>query len=292
MSSASNVTSGEVFPLLDQAMNRNGLLERIFEYVGPQGLGALSSVSKLIRSFVFDSGPDSMGGRLWRGLNDSEWTDYLKLPAKCSMIDQGVWRTNPRLSQFLIANGLEMPESLGLDWRMDVLPGLKAVDSLKIENDAGMTYIVVPKGVTFRMLSGLFAQALGKPTCFEFISSSVSAAYWDIPVETAYAFVITNSVIENSRRTPLQKRIELPGKNGCEVIDGIEQLALLALTYDKGVRPYNDDPWIYTCVQINNLFFEFGGCAQGGLFVYLHYAYDLSGAGALRRFRPLPLGSS
>ncbi len=302
MSSVSNVASGEVFPLLNLPMNENGPLERIFGYVGPQELVALSSVSQLIRSVVFDSGPDSMGGRLWRGLNDSQWTDYIKLSAKCSMIDQEVWRTSLRLSQFLIANGLEVPpERLGLDYYNDVLPGMKAVNSLPIENNAGLTYIVIPKGVTWRMWSDELAQALGKPTCFEHMSSSVPAAYWDSPVEKAYAFVITNSVIENSKRVSFQRRIELPGKNGCEVIDGIDHLALLALTYivtqeqstsREGIRLYNDNPWTYTCVRINDLFFEIGGFAPGGLSVNDDYGDDFSRAGALRKFWPLELGSS
>ncbi len=302
MASVSTANSGEVFPLLTLPGNENGLLERVFGNVGLKGMVALSSVSKLIRSFVFDSGPTSMGGRLWRGMNDSAWTGYIKQRAKCSVIDQNIWRTSPRLSQFLAENGLEVPpERLGLDWRKDVLPGLKAVDSLKIENDAGMTYIVVPKGVTWRMVNGLLAQALGKPTCFKYITQCVPTAYWDIPVEMAYAFVITNSVIENSRGASLQWRIELPGKNGCEVIDGLEHLTLLALTYivtqeqstsGRGVRLYRNDPWTLTCVRVNDLIFEIGGFSLDGLYVYYYGNVDPRGSGALRRFRPLPLGSS
>ncbi len=189
------------------------------------------------------------------------------------------------------------PEPLGLNLHKDALPGLKAFNSLKIEDDAGMTYIVMPKGVTWRMLSDLLAQALGKPTCFTYMNRTFPATYWDIPVETAYAFFITNYVIENSRMPSRQKRIELLGQNGCEVIDGFEQLALLSLTYivsqeqstsGMGVRLYNDDQSTYTCVRINNLFFEFGGFSRDGLHIpRRQYDGEVLGAGALRRLGPL-----
>lgn len=325
MATVSAVNASEVSPLLNLPMNEGGPLERILSYVGPQGLGALFFVCKQIQSMVVDAGKDSRGGRLWRDAIEAEMVKlleqnptessgiehrvrnvnprlaaYLKpnrvVPQdrkRWSVIDQSVWKASPALSAFLKRNGLEAPDRVGPTCYKTMLPGLEALNTLEIEGSAGTTFIAMPKGITFRMLGDLLAGAMDKPTCFARLDHVFPETYWDISVKEAYAFGITNSVIANSKDVVLEKRVELIAKKKCEVIDGINYLALLTLTYvitkersvsGRGVRLYPCVPSTLTCVRINDLVFEMGDFLQSGVCVFFGGRSAGNGAGAQRTF--------
>lgn len=253
MSSATESVSNRLFPLTDLLMANNApYFERVFGYLDPEGRFTLSCVCKIFTSFS-------------KTLTQTHWLEYLKQYPKWSVIDQTFWKSDLRLIDFLRDNGLDEPtNSPDLSFYRDVLPGLRFFNSLELEEDQGMSYILLPKGLTFRMACTLFAKILDRPTCFTnyqedtAVVDLVPANYWDTPLREDRAFFISNSCIKNSQQNSQPEHVgisdswgrqenplnedgypgirqlkELLVLNNCKRPDPIQLISLLALSYIK-----------------------------------------------------------
>ena len=160
----------------------------------------------------------------------------------------------------------------------------------EIEENAGITVLTIPKGLTFNTLVRLAGSPkVGNTPKFRFIWDRISSEIGDIPVDKTYRIVITNNVFKKSRNLSVSDQKALASKIGCEMPRVLEATVLLVVTFmSSGERLYSDNPWAYTrcSEQLSGYQLVVGGFASAGLVVRnFGFDYDSLGVGGvLRKF--------
>ncbi|MCC5832596.1 MAG: F-box protein [Chlamydiales bacterium] len=245
----------------------------IFSYLSPNELGRIRRVSK-------------QWGRLASMLSLWNALDLRKLSPSLKVFEESDWKTHVDLSSF----GLDVSDAPPLDKRQ-AIPFLKrCIYSLSIEENAGVTLLTIPKGLTFKKLVKLAGSFKGenRPR-FRYIWDRISSEIRDIPVDKTYRLVITNNVFKNSRNLSTSDQEALVKERGCEIPSLLEAATLLVVTYmSTQQRLYNDKPWTYTrCSERGDRYqLVVGGFTLGGLSVgKCNYAGEGCGVGgSLRKF--------
>ncbi len=253
------------------------LVLHIFGFLSPKDLGQTACV---YREWEMLSSDNS----LWKAFDLKELFPSLKV------IDETVWETHVDLT----ALGLSVEDAPPVDKRTEIQILKKLFASLKIENNAGITVLTMPKGLTLNKLVTLAGSPKqGNSTSFRYILPHVLEKLGNNPVEKTYRVAITNSVLQGSRNL-VSAQQELVNKLGCEMPGVLPATTLAILTYISSqaadpTRLYGDNPWTYTrcCEQVGGYNLVVGCFASAGLLVnYIGsaFVYDPSGVGSLWKF--------
>jgi hypothetical protein len=170
--------------------------------------------------------------RKWRRLasDPSLWNafDLRKISPLLKVFDESDWATYVDLSSF----GLDVTDAPPLDKRR-VIPVLRrCLSSFSIARNRGVTFLTIPKGLTFNKLVKLAeSPKAGNITKFIHISNRVLKEIGNIPVDKTYRIIITNSILKKSLYLSVSKQKALLKKIGCEMPKTIEVTALLVVTF-------------------------------------------------------------
>lgn len=171
------------------------------------------------------------------------------------------------------------------------LAALQTMDALDIEGNAGVTEMVIPKGLTPNM----FLAALPEDVraMIRYMHQPYLNRYGNIPVENSSRGFYTNNILNDTRNKPFGEQKAQATQGGCEVMSTLEAMMLLAFTYmesppDARVRLYGDNPLTYTrCKEkVDGYRMVVGGFAPGGFSVSysVTWSHPINGLGVLRKF--------
>ncbi|NGX59337.1 MAG: hypothetical protein KR126chlam3_00488 [Chlamydiae bacterium] len=135
-----------------------------------------------------------------------------------AIIDRSVWEKYADLRNL----GLSVEDEESLD-RRTVIPILEDLfASEKIDAEAGVTILTIPKGLNFRKLINFATfPNEGNMTNFKSIWLQLSELMGDYAVDRTYRVVMTNSVLKGSRNLPVEAQKKLPKVIGCKVPESI-----------------------------------------------------------------------
>ena len=239
--------------------------------------------------------------RKWNevGSKQSLWNafDLKKLFPALKILDEKTWQKYADLS----ALGLSVDDATPPDNRK-IIPDLKRLfASLEIEEDAGITFLTIPQGLSVKKL-GMFAQSPkeGNPTCFgNLFFPNVTDKFGNSVVDATYRIAITNSILKRSRNLSMTTQQNLVNETGCEMPKLLEVSTLAILTYISssksspvclyGDRPYPSSIYTQCPERVDGVDGGFhlvvGGFSQDyGLDVSINRRSDTSGVGAVRKF--------
>lgn len=227
----------------------------IFEFLSLEKWGQISCICKEWKMLTADNS-------LWESLN------LKTLFPKLQILDAKTWKTHVDMATYEL--------DVAADFRQDkqMIKTLKKFASLKIEGDAGITLLTIPKGLTFNKLMRL-AQSpkQGRVTRIkDFGDHQIAKNFGNIPIDRTYRVIITNNILEKSRRTPRCHQEGIVELLGCQLPGVLEVATLAILTYISSTkilptRLYNDNPRTYTnCLeQISSFWVIVGGFTAQGL---------------------------
>ncbi|MBS0620506.1 MAG: F-box protein [Verrucomicrobia bacterium] len=195
------------------------------------------------------------------------------------IIDQSVWEKYVNLQEHHLSfEGLVFPSR-------EVLAPAALDLAGHVENDQGVSIIVIPKGLSFSRLLAI-GRALGVPA--RFIWDPVEPTIGAVETKQAYVAVLSNGILQGSRSKTIQARDKLVQEMGCEV-PSVSDL-LTAMIFHKVLfskRLFSDAPWTYslTSDSAGGRRLVIGGFAASGFHVFgHHFDYVDHGAGGLRKF--------
>ncbi len=175
--------------------------------------------------------------------------DLKKQFPKLEIFDGSVWETHANLTTL----GLHISDEPPLN--VSLIPFLKTLfASWKIEDDAGITILTLPAGLTLRKLAKVaVSPKCGNPTKLEDIWENALKALGDVPVERTYRVAITNNVLKGSRKLSVNNQSSLQESGG--TLPGVLPVAALSIltfisskiSFFKGpTRLYGNKPLTYT----------------------------------------------
>lgn len=207
--------------------------------------------------------------RLW---NTIAFTSAYSIssPSWLKDIDAGVWEKHVDLKKY----GLEISE-VPCENRPALVKALKPL-ARKVENNKGITNMVIPKGLTLKKILQI---ATDKLVPIQFIGDKILILFGDSAVEQTCVLFFTNSIFENTRRYTLnyRKAVQITniGKE-CGIAIQMHQVrdfvALLVLTYLNS--PENARTLLYPSATYTQLIEEVndwvvvGGFGPFGLHVH------------------------
>jgi|GEM_PF-2899478 len=160
----------------------------IFVHLSPTELARCGEVSKRFRQLAASQ-------TLW------DQFDLRKIFPELKFFDESDWATHFNLASF----GLSLDDATPIDKRTAIPILKKGLSSLSIKEDAGLTFLTIPKGLT----PNIFIELAGSPkvgnkiqTDEFFIHDHYLEKYGNIPVDKTYRIVITNHVINNTTHLP------------------------------------------------------------------------------------------
>lgn len=174
------------------------------------------------------------------------------------------------------------------------IPILKKFSSLPVEGTSGVILLTIPKGLKFNQLVDMAREE--DKVKFRHVNHSFSQEIGDTEVPKTYRVLITNNVLEGSRKLSVENQKILVKSLGCEMPKVLEASFLLVVTYMRsGQRIYNDKPWTFTrCLeelserrgleQLADRQMVVGGFSLSGIFVDHHYDCAQSGVGGVLRY--------
>jgi hypothetical protein len=120
----------------------------------------------------------------------------------------------------------------------------------RIEKDAGITLLTIPKGLTFNKLVKM-AQENDKVKFNPLRKSVRKFDIGDVEVDKTSRLLITNNVLEGSRDLSFEEQGKLEESFKCERPDALAALALVVTTFiNSGKRLYIDDV-VFTQTDVN-----------------------------------------
>lgn len=232
------------------------IILEIFKFLSPEQLGQVSCVCKT-----------------WQKIGTSEvlWKkfDLKELFPKLAIIDEAVWEAHIDLKKYQ----LSFEDILPLDNRQ-VIPLIKRLfATLKIENDAGITFLTLPKGLSYNKAKE-FAQSplQGNSTNFRYTWHQSPEGLADAHVKKTHRVFITNQVIYGSRTMTFTEQKLLLSELKCQIPEVLPLSTLAILTYitSKEIPPtrlLSDNPTTYSrCSDtIDNYSMVCGGYSMLGL---------------------------
>ncbi len=188
----------------------------------------------------------------------------------------------------LAAYGLSVDDAPVLD-KPRMISILKRCLSLPVEEDAGVTLLLIPKGLTLKKLIQLArSPKQGNSTPLGYIWDRILTEMGDAEVTETYWIVITNTIFKNSRKLSVVQHKDLVAHHGCEMPRTLEQAFLLVVTYMRdGKRLCKNDPLTYSrCAErVSECPVIVGGFSWEGFCVSLSgsFGYDYHGVGGVLR---------
>ena len=234
--------------------------------------------------------------RKWNDLSNVELekTDLKgleKLFPKLTILDLRVWEKYIDLAK----HGLEVCDTLPprRDEVIEVMTELFA--TAKIENDAGITLLAVPRGYSLESANKSAKTPLkGNPTCIRYVSEGVRNQLGNQKVKKTYYVAITNSVLTGSRNKSVEYQKALLHEIGCAMPPYLSMLVLNLLTrIISSATPstclYDEDTYSRGEETVEMYGRDFhtvvGGFVLDGLFAdSLNYDNSTIGVAALRKF--------
>ncbi len=233
----------------------NDIFLEIFKFLSPEQLGRVSCVCKTWHKI-------GKAESLWKNFN------LKKLFPKLEIIDEAVWKAHIDLNKYQ----LSFEETHPLDNRQ-IIPLIKRLfATLKIENDAGITLLTLPKGLSYNKVKS-FAQSplKGNPTNFRYTWHRSPEELGNTLVEKTHRVFITNDVIDSSRTLSLPNQKLLLENLKCQMPEVLTLTTLAILTYITSKekppkRLLSDNPMTYSrCVDTtDNYAMVCGGYAISG----------------------------
>lgn len=155
-----------------------------------------------------------------------ETIDLKALFPKLNIIDDAVWKAHADMAAY----GLDADHAIDLHAAIRNLHEM--FRTLKIEGDASITLLKMPKGLTLNKLLAIISKPLqGNPIgCRNILEASVNL-FGDSPITESYTVAITDSVLKESRKLSVSAQQELVQKHGCNMPALLEMMALTLMTY-------------------------------------------------------------
>ena len=126
----------------------------------------------------------------------------------------------------------------------EIIPILQQHASLPIKDDVGVTFLTIPKGLSFNTLIQL---ALKKNVPLGHIWTRIPQDIDDTPVGKTYRVVITNNVLKDGIGIDVDDQVKLLARLECRMPTLLEAATLLVTAYVSSKRRlYHNDPDIYT----------------------------------------------
>ena len=186
----------------------NDLMSHAFSFLSTEDLASASRVCKEWQVSV---------SHVWDSL------DLRRVIPSLQVIDQTVWERHFHLA----ALGMDARGAPAIDRRV-AIPFLKRLSS-HVEENAGITLLTMPKGLTFSKLIALVsAPKQGHATRIKFIWPRIKEMLGDVAVDKTYTVAITNSVLKESRNKAYGIQNELAQRNGGE-LPGVLTVAISGL---------------------------------------------------------------
>lgn len=172
--------------------------------------------------------------------------DSRNLSSLLSVFDESDWDKYVDMSAY----GLTTEDIPLLDKRKEITLLGRVLSSPimeEIEGNAGVTELIIPKGLTFNKLVKLaLSPKMGNRVQFRSASHDISEELGDILVDKTYRIVITKNVFKKSRnlsfldQKTLVRNQALVTGIGCEMLRALEAIVLLVVTLmGSGERLYN-----------------------------------------------------
>ncbi len=213
----------------------NEIFLEIFKFLSPEELGRVSCVCKNWHKI---------------GKTESLWKNFnLKiLFPKLEIIDEAVWKAHINLDKYQLSFEDTPPNN-----NRQIIPLLKRLfTNLKIENDAGITLLTMPKGLSYNKVKS-FAQSplRGNPTNFRYTWHHFPDELGDTLIEKNHRVFITNDVVEGSRALSITKQEKLLETLNCQMPNVLPLATLAILTYITSIknppkRLLSDHPMTYS----------------------------------------------
>ena len=212
--------------------------------------------------------------------------DLKKMFPKLEFLDEAIWETHVSLD----ALEMSVKDAAPIDaYTISILKTLFA--SLQIEEDAGITLLTMPKGLTLNKLVKLASSPKqGNVAKFKYIWPDALKALGDTPVDKTYRVAITNNVLIGSRKLSVDKQRELVKKMGCEMPGMLPAATLAILTYMSSraaspTRLFSSDYTFTRCAEkVGSFNLVVGGFTPAGLRIDdNYYDVELSGVGGQRK---------
>ncbi len=226
------------------------------------------------------SGPQYNSGIMSRALVPPA-IDLRALPG-VTVFDENDWKHYFDLSRF----GLSFDNAPFLDLERTASQLRSLQEKLSIEGDAGVTLLTLPRGLTFNKLDELGkSPRSGEGMKFRYIWDGFTDAHGNDALSSTKRIVITNNVLNNTRKKSLDDQKALVGDLGCRLPRTLEVAALCTTTFiATGKRLYNDSPNTYTRCEENVQGRQMivGGLSAAGLCVFFDgdWDHDYDSAGA------------
>ena len=221
--------------------------------------------------------------RQWRTLAHTPelMEDILRRTPQISIFGEEEWRRH-----FDLPDGISFGDAPSFN--AEVLHRLARHAALPIEDDAGITLLTLPEGLTFNKLVELAgAPRQGEAAKFQYIWDDFQTAYGDEVVTKTYRIAITNNVLEESRRKSVAEQKALVGRFVTRMPKTLEAATLCIVTFISAYpkQPFGDEPWTYTrCEEnINGYQMLVGGFSPAGLRVdcITYFGNARNGVGAV-----------
>ena len=190
------------------------ILVEIFGYLSPKELGQACRVCKLWNALASQE-------RLWNAI------DLKKLFPKLSIIDEKVWKDHVDL----VKSGLSFDDAQPLKKRAAILELKRLFAVLKVEDDAGITLMTIPKGLSFDKLAPLAGcPIMSEKSIDRYTWTQLMQDLGDITAQKTYRVAITTNIIVNTTDMRSYEQQDLVNTLGCEKPKMIEVMALAILT--------------------------------------------------------------
>ena len=257
------------------------LMLNIFKHFTGKELAKIAHTSKQFASLVKDYD-------LWKA---SELK--CRCPLLKTIFDKEAWGQIINLEAL---DGMSF-EGAGPFNPVSAFKALKDIHRLQVEGDAGYTIITMPQGMTINKLKSIIARLAAegkfqaaegqKDPGFRYFWNRISEELGDMPVNESYTFVISNSVLSESRYKSYGVQRDRVMAAGCELPQLLEAMTLLFLTYmASGVRLCGEVPWTFMrCLErIGSTPLAIGAFSSAGLIVHDTFDGPSDGAGGVRKF--------
>ncbi|HSW86078.1 MAG TPA: F-box protein [Rhabdochlamydiaceae bacterium] len=243
------------------------LVKNIFTYLLPEDLVRASRVCKKWYNATSESSFDSSLRKV---------SMLTKLFPSITVMDGPFWEEHFDLE----ALGLSVKDEPVFNKNKEIPFAKKLLAGTKVEGEAGITRLTIPKGHTFNKLETLGESPKeGNATKFRLIWQGVRRELGDKEAAETRIIYITNNILEGTREEDIGKQQELVEKQGYELPDVLTAATLPILkhvTSKKQPPPcLFEESYTRTSNEIDGRRMFVGGFGSAGLHVYPNIFRDV-----------------
>ncbi len=223
--------------------------------------------------------------RKYRRLADLKgWgaVDLRKFSPLVTVFDESDWIKHVDLS----AHDLSIENVSPLDKYRTIRALKRCLSTLSIKENAGVTLLTIPKGLTLNKLVKLVESQKMRNTIEVYFDDGISNELGDIPVDNTYRIVITNNVLEESQGLCAMQYKDSTNKIGCEMPSVLEATMLLVVKFLWGERSSHFYRLTFTRCSGRSEYSVTGGQIPNGFFIKAFSVcdyLDICGASAVLR---------